>query len=139
MSYVVTFDTNILISGVGWRGRPYQCLELARAGDVEGVTCQELLEELSEKLITKLRFSSAQATDTLADLLTFLRLVSITNSLTVVAADPDDNKVVECAVVGGATHIVTGDRRHLLPLGNYQGIDIVTAAAFLALVTATEE
>jgi predicted nucleic acid-binding protein len=36
--------------------------------------------------------------------------------------------------VGGATHIVTGDRRHLLPLGSYQGIAIVSAADFLALV-----
>jgi predicted nucleic acid-binding protein len=41
---------------------------------------------------------------------------------------------LECAVVGGATHIVTGDRRHLLPLGSYQGIAIVSAADFLALV-----
>lgn len=137
MSYVVTFDTNILISGVGWRGRPYQCLELARAGDVESVTCRELLEELSEKLVTKLRFSPVQVTDTIADLLTFIRLVTITNSLEVVATDPDDNKVVECGVVGRSTHIVTGDRRHLLPLGRYQGIAIVTAAEFLALVSTT--
>jgi hypothetical protein len=48
--------------------------------------------------------------------------------------DPDDHKVLECAVVGGATHIVTGDRRHLLSLGSYQGIAIVSAADFLALV-----
>ena len=136
MSYVVTFDTNILLSRVGWRGRPYQCLEFARAGDVESVTCRELLEELSEKLVTKLCFSPVQATDPIADLLMFMRLVTITNSLEVVAADPDDNKVVECAVVGRSTRIVTGDRRHLLPLGSYQGIDIVTAAAFLALVSA---
>ena len=39
--------------------------------------------------------------------------------------------VIECALVGGATHIVTGDRRHLLPLQNYQGIDIVTAVDFI--------
>lgn len=39
--------------------------------------------------------------------------------------------IVECAVVGGATHIVTGDQKHLLPLGNYQGILIVKPADFL--------
>jgi hypothetical protein len=50
---VVVFDTNILLSGVGWRGNPYRCLELARSGVVEGVTCQELLEELAEKLQSK--------------------------------------------------------------------------------------
>jgi len=133
---VVTFDTNILLSGVGWRGVPYRCLELARAGVVEGVTCRELLDELAEKLQAKLNFSDTQVTDTVADLLTFLRRVTITNTLKVVAADPDDDKVVECAVVGGATHIVTGDRRHLLPLRGYQSISIVTAADFLALVSA---
>ena len=54
-------------------------------------------------------------------------------SLKVVSANPDDDKVIECAVVGGATHIITGDSRHLLPLGSYQGIFIVKAADFLAL------
>ena len=135
MLSVVVFDTNILVSGTGWRGNPYRCLELARAGIVEGVTCKELPDELVEKLQVKLNFSDSQAADTVTDLLIFLRPVTITNTLKVVAADPDDDKVLECAVVGGATHIVTGDRRHLLSLGSYQGIPIVSAADFLALVS----
>jgi len=126
---------NILLSGVGWRGNPYRCLELARTGIIEGVICKKLLDELVEKLQNRLNFSGTQVTDTVADLLTFLRLVTIPNTLKVLSTDPDDNKVLECAVVGGATHIVTGDRRHLLPLGSYQGIAIVSAADFLALVS----
>ncbi|MBM3241629.1 putative toxin-antitoxin system toxin component, PIN family [Candidatus Poribacteria bacterium] len=128
------FDTNILLSGVGWRGSPYRCLELARAGIVEGLTCRELLDELVEKLQAKLNFSAIQVADTIADLLGFLRVVIITNTLKAVNTDPDDDKVLECAVVGGATHIVTGDRRHLILLGSYHGIPIVTATDFLALV-----
>ncbi len=50
MPAIAVFDTNILFSGVGWKGNPYRCLELARAGMVEGVTCRELLDELAEKL-----------------------------------------------------------------------------------------
>jgi uncharacterized protein len=50
---------------------------------------------------------------------------------TVVVTDPDDDKIVECAVVGGATHIVTDDRRHLLRMGSYQGISIISPADFL--------
>ena len=42
-------------------------------------------------------------------------------------------KIIECAVVGSAKYIVTGDRRHLLPMKSYRGIDIVTAAEFVAL------
>jgi len=52
----------------------------------------------------------------------------------VVVTDPDD-KIVECAVVGGATHIVTGDRRHLLRMGSYQGIAIISPADFLKLLS----
>ena len=134
MRQVAVFDTNVLFSGVGWKGKPFQCLELARAGTVDGLTCQEVIDELAEKLQTKLSLSAEKTNETLTDLLSFLRVVTITNQLRAVAADPDDDMVVECAVVGNATHIVSGDRRHLLPLGSFQGIQIVSAAEFLQLV-----
>lgn len=134
MRPLAVFDTNILFSAVGWQGKPFQCLELARTGVVEGVTCPEILDELSEKLQSKLSFSSSQSLATEADLLTFLRLVPITGQLKAVPADPDDDKILECAVQASATHIVTGDRRHLIPLGSFQGIPIVTAADFLLAV-----
>jgi putative PIN family toxin of toxin-antitoxin system len=43
--------------------------------------------------------------------------------------DPDDDQVLACAVDGAADVIVSGDR-HLLSLGEYQGIPIVTAREF---------
>lgn len=132
MRIVAVFDTNVLLSALGWKGKPFECLELARAGTVEGATCRELLDELAEKLELKLSFTAEQVVATIADLLTFLRVVSITGQLRVVSADPDDDKVLECAAAAGATHVVTGDRRHLLPLGSFQGIAIVSAADFLA-------
>jgi putative PIN family toxin of toxin-antitoxin system len=137
MPAIAVFDTNILFSGVGWKGNPYRCLELARAGIVEGLTCREVLDELAEKLQSKLSFTVEQSVETLADLLTFLRVVVITGQLKAVPADPDDDKILECAAIGGATHIVTGDRRHLLPLGTFQGIPIVTAAEFLKVAVKT--
>jgi putative PIN family toxin of toxin-antitoxin system len=130
---VTVFDTNILLSASGWKGKPLECLELARAGTVEGITCREILEELAEKLETKLAFPPEDTVATVADLMTFLRMVSIPGVLRAVPADPDDDKVLECADVGGATHVVTGDRRHLLPMGSFKSIAIVTAADFLAI------
>ena len=62
MRWIVVFDTNVMLSGLGWRGTPYHCLELARAGVVGGMTCREVLDELAEKLETTLRFSPAQIT-----------------------------------------------------------------------------
>jgi len=132
---IAVFDTNVLFSGVAWKGKPFLCLELARAGIVDGVTCRELLDELAEKLQSKLSFTPEQTLDTVADLLTFLRVHPIAGTLKAIPADPDDDKVLECAVTAGATHVITGDRRHLLPLRTFQGISILTAADFLALAT----
>ncbi len=134
MRPIVVFDTNILFSGLGWRGTAYQCLLLARKGIVELVTCQEILTELEAILRSKRKMPEDDIAKAIKEILLFSRLVRIANTLTGVVPDPDDHKVLECAVVGGATHIVTGDRRHLLPLGSYQGIAIVSAADFLALV-----
>lgn len=45
----------------------------------------------------------------------------------VVANDADDDHVIAAAVAARAELIVTGDRKHLLPIGSHQGIAIVTA------------
>jgi len=131
---IAVFDTNILFSGLGWQGTAYQCLLLARKGIVESVTCQEILTELEAILRSKRKMSENDIDKTIKEILLFSRMVSIPHTLTGAVPDPDDHKVLECAVVGSATHIVAGDRRHLLPLGSYQGIAIVSAAEFLALV-----
>ena len=45
--------------------------------------------------------------------------------------DPDDNRILEAAVAGRADCIVSGDKRHLLRMGTFRGIEIVTASDFL--------
>lgn len=100
------------------------------------MTCREILRELETKLIQKRGMPASQAARAVIEILLCSRLVTITNSLKIITSDPDDDKIIECAVVSGATHIVTGDRRHLLSLGSDQSISIVSARDFLALVSA---
>ena len=47
-----------------------------------------------------------------------------------ILADPDDDHVLACALAAQAELIVSGDR-HLLELGVFQGIEIITAAQSL--------
>ena len=54
MQPIVVYDTNILLSSIGWGGNPYRCLALARQSKIEGLTCPKILDELAEKLTTKL-------------------------------------------------------------------------------------
>ena len=53
-------------------------------------------------------------------------------SVDVIDDDPTDNRILECALAAGAEFVVTGDKKHLLPLGSFQGISIVALADFLA-------
>jgi putative PIN family toxin of toxin-antitoxin system len=119
----VVFDTNILFSATGWRGNPFQCVERARAGQVEAVTCPELLEELAEKLELKLGLSPERTAEALADYLSFLRVVSIPKILDAVPRDREDNAVLECAIEGRAEFVVSGNK-DLLSLGTFRGIRI---------------
>jgi uncharacterized protein len=134
VALTAVFDTNILFSATGWRGNPFQCVERARVGEIEAVTCPELMEELAEKLETKLGFSQEQAVETLADYLGFLRMVSIPKLLQAVPRDPEDNMVIECAIEGKAQYIVSGDK-DLLVLKKFQDIQIVRASDFLRVPT----
>lgn len=129
----IVFDTNILFSGFGWRGSPYHCLQLARKGKIISVTCHEIMKELDDKLQLKMKISPIDALRATKEILLFSKLVIISNKLKVVIDDPDDDKILECAVIGDADYIITGDH-HLLSLGNYKNTAIVTSTDFLHLM-----
>jgi uncharacterized protein len=129
----VVFDTNILFSSIGWQGNPYHCVQAARGGECLSVTCGPILLELAEKLQLKRGFDPRRTAEITEEIRAFSKVVAITGALKVVADDPDDDIVVECAVVGGAQFIVSGDR-HLLALKDHGDIRIVRAADFLKLI-----
>jgi putative PIN family toxin of toxin-antitoxin system len=133
VAITAVFDTNILFSATGWRGNPFQCVERARAGKVQAVTCPELIEELAEKLKARLNFSAEQTAETVADYLGFLRVVQIPKVLDAVPRDPEDNMVLECAIEGQARYIVSGDN-DLLVLKRFRDIEIVRASDFLQIL-----
>ncbi len=108
MQYVVVFDTNILISALlSSNSNPFRCLTLAKIGQIESVTCQEILDEFAQKLLLKFKFSEDMARAAVEEVREFSRVVKISATLKAVPDDPDDDMVVECAVIGGATHILT--------------------------------
>ncbi len=135
MKYIVVFDTNILLSALfSQKGSPFRCLALAKMGQFESVICREILDEFTEKLLVKFKFSEEKAQIAIEEVKGFSRLVSISGKLKAVPNDPDDDMVIECAIIGKATHIVTGDK-HLLSLSSYQDISIVRASEFLLLLS----
>ena len=130
MAERVVFDTNVWISGLLWRGKPYECLLLAKASVIHAVYCDETLEELTRKLQGVFGFAPDRLQAVENEVRKTAMRVEIKGDLHVVSRDPDDDKFVECAVVADADIIVSGDR-HLLDLRVIQGVRVLTPAQFL--------
>ena len=60
------------------------------------------------------------------------QIVDPTEPLEVVKHHRADNLILACAVEASADYLVTGDRRHLLPIKQFRGTRIVNAASFLS-------
>lgn len=138
----LVLDTNVTISGLLWRGTPYRLLQAIRSQQPQQqiYTSRALLEELTE-VITRPAFSAQLqriGKTTAALLADYIQIVELAEPTEVprVARDPDDDHVLACALAAKAELIVSGDKRHLLVLGEYQGIPIRTAAAVLGEITA---
>ena len=54
----------------------------------------------------------------------------------VIEGDHADNRVLECAAAASADYLVTGDRLHLLPLDEYDGVRILSAPRLLSTLNA---
>ena len=60
--------------------------------------------------------------------------VSPSDIIPIVAADPDDDLIIACAVKGDATYIITYDPHFDLLGGSYRGIQILRPLNFLYLI-----
>ena len=129
----LVLDTNIVVAALLWNGPPRRLIELAIEGEaVELFSSPVLLDELAHTL-GYAKFAGRIATfGTSIDALVeqYNALVSLVAPAAVprvVINDADDDHVIAAAVAARAALIVTGDRKHLLPIGSHQGIAIVTA------------
>jgi putative PIN family toxin of toxin-antitoxin system len=135
----IVLDTNVLISAFLSRmGAPFQIMQLTRTSDMVLVMSRAVFQELERVIHYPYLRAHADYSDNQVE--RFLRgieqasfWIPVNQTLAVVEADESDNRFIELAVSGKAQYIITGDKRHLLPLRRYQGIEIVSPTEFLAL------
>ena len=128
----VVLDSNVIISGLNFPGNERMALELALRGRFAFFLSLFILEEVAGVLVRKFGWNeerTAQATRTLENAATVIEPPRQTE---VIAGGHADNRILECATAAGADYLVTGDRRHLLPLGEHRGTIIVNAPRFLS-------
>lgn len=126
-------DTNVFISSLFWRGAPYEIVKKGFAGAFVMITSKEILKEVEQTLTKKFQFPTEDTHAFLKIIALSARIVESKSRLAVVSADPDDNKIIECAVSGQADYIISGDK-DLLDLKKYQQIGILPPAAFLKML-----
>lgn len=134
----VTADANIYISALQFDGVPLEFLSRARNGDFRLFTSDPILDDVARVLRDKFSWELDRLTEAIVDLAAFTTEVAPTMTLAVIEADPDDDRILECAVASSSQYIVTGDK-DLLRLGAYNSIQIVTVADFLKLLESPPE
>ncbi len=127
----IILDTNVFISGIFFGGTPYQILDAWRNGRVDIILSEEIFAEY-QRVANELSRQFKEV-----DISTFLDLITV-NAIWVeapklpfnVAADPDDDKFLSCALASKTKIIVSGDK-HLLAVSGYRRIEVVKPSLFI--------
>jgi uncharacterized protein len=130
----VVIDSNVFISAFGWDGKPEAILRLVEQARVMNHASEATFEELKRVVAyPKLKFPQSLQVKILEFVFSWSRFVRNKETIAVVADDPDDDMFIECAISAGADFIISGDP-HLLALGLYRKVRIVTPAEFIEIL-----
>jgi len=130
-------DTNILVSMLFRKTLAREFSNLVEERKVELYSSEAILEELArvitypkvERIFEEVGIGKKSALEALSAM---LKIVRPRMKINVIKEDLNDNKILECAIKAKAQYIVSGDK-HLLNLGKFKGVKIVTARAFIDL------
>jgi len=123
-------DSNVYISGIAFGGKPLKILERALDRDFFLVTGPNILQEVRRNLLGKLDIRKSKVEQFIEDLME-VSSVFVPSGKVHFINHVQDNLVLEVAVMGGCDVLVTGDKKHLLPLKSINGITIESPAKFL--------
>lgn len=129
----VAIDTNVFVSGLTFKGKPREVLDLIWREDIEACISSFILKELAETLKKDFSWGRDEITHTIKKIKAKTILIQPKNKVSVIKGKDDDNRILECAVEGKVQYLISGDRKHLLPLNEYQRIKILSPAEFLRL------
>lgn len=135
----VVFDSNVLVSGLLKRHRggvPDQIIRQPEKYELH--LAEEILSETRRvlhypRIQKKAQLSEEEIDEYLDDLRSIATLHTNLPDVDVIAADPDDNLILACALAADADYIISGDP-HLTDLGEYEDIQVIRPAAFLEML-----
>jgi len=137
----LVLDTNVVVAALLWAGTPRRLLDRAIDEALTLYSSPALIDELAQtlhyqKFAQRIGQSGTTPGALMAQYSALVTLVSPTQVPRMIEHDVDDDQVLAAAIAANTDFIVTGDRKHLLPLGSYEGIAIITPAEALRRIEA---
>jgi len=129
----VVIDTNVLISGLNFAGKPGEVLDLLIKEEIEVFVSCYILFELESILRNKFRWEEDQIRRVLELIKAKVIEIQPKHRLSAIEEKDADNRILECAVESKADYIISGDKRHILSIKEYSGIKILSPHEFLSL------
>ena len=133
----VVFDTNVLVAAYNWPdGMADRAYWLVRRGVAELHTSAFILGEVERILREKFGWEDDRVERALAQMRRISKGVhEPAERVDVIEDDPTDNRILECTLAADAEFLVTGDKKHLLPLGSFRGTPIIGLRDFVVMMT----
>ena len=125
-------DTNVIISALNFPGNERLVLELALRGRFEFYLSMFILEEVAGVLVRRLGWDEERTAQAMRVIENAATAIDPPRLPELIEGGHADNRVLECALAASAEYLITGDRRHLLPIGEHQGTRIVNAPRLLS-------
>jgi uncharacterized protein len=125
-------DTNVVISGIFWKGAPFQILDAWQNRRFLVIISPPILSEYRRVLDEMTKQRSIPVLGSILEIIELhSEMVTPVRFPEHVCSDPNDDKFLEAALAARADYVVTGDAA-LLKVKNHQGIQIVKPRQFLA-------
>lgn len=129
----VVFDTNIVISALIFPGSKAEeaIMKIIRGEDTLLIS-REIIDEILTVLARKFSKDPEALSKVAVSLADIAVLVNPTQKMQIFD-DESDNRILECAIAGGAAAIVTGDKAMLMRK-KHQNIRIISLVEYLGKV-----
>lgn len=135
-SLKIILDSNIIISALFFGGKPHQILDLILNKEIVGIISPYIIFEIKDVLRRRKFEIDEEKIEEVEKLLKkYFQILSPETQVDKIKNNHPDNKILALAIDAQADYLITGDKKHILPLKKIKKTKIVSAEEFLFLIS----
>ena len=127
----VVIDTNVFVSALHFGGTPRKVVDLMWKKAIEVYISPFIEEEIERVLVSRFEWDKHMVDQVINSINEYAIMVEPEVTVSIIDAKKTDNRILECAVAGKVDCLVSGDKKHILPLKEFHEIKIMSPAEFL--------